>query len=102
MSANTLQKINEIEVKAAETIKAAQQTAAHELRQLREEQENSLAALHEKLKNQEAELIRAARQAAEAEGKQLAAETERQLKDLKSTARSRLAQAKKEILACLS
>lgn len=102
MSANTLQKINEIEAKAAETVRAAQQSAAHELRQLHEEQDKALDSLREKLKKQEAELIQAARQAAEQEAKELAAETERQLKGLKSTAKARLAQAKKEILACLS
>lgn len=102
MVEQTLQIIEEIETKAEEIVKKAEQTAILCLKRTHEKHSQEMKKAEKAVNKEKETLIQAAEISAQNEAKQIEAQTQKVIEVLKQKAQPKIDLAKKEILRCLS
>lgn len=102
MVEKTLQKIKAIEEKAEGIVKLAHESSVVHLKKTGERHIQELESLEKQSKKEEKDLLVAAQEEAQKEVKVTEANSKKEIDELKKKALPKTAQAKKEVLRCLS
>ncbi|MEE8637456.1 MAG: hypothetical protein V3T21_00230 [Candidatus Margulisiibacteriota bacterium] len=102
MVEKTLQKIRAIEEKAEEIVKLAHESSVVNLKKNRERHTQELESLEKQSKKEEKDLLASSQEEAQKEVKVIGADSKKEIDELKKKSLPKTAQAKKEVLRCLS